>query len=84
MDLEILTEELIFFELTYELIEPEKAKIKDEDLFKNKSGELTKLSRLRHIFYNLRQIFHKNYCVGGQKFHLKNVTNIWKHTVYKL
>ena len=47
MDLEILTEELIFFDLTYELIEPETAKQNEEDLFKNKSGEMTKLSRTR-------------------------------------
>jgi len=47
MDLEILTEELIFFDMTYELIEREKLKANDEDLFKNKKGELSKLSRLR-------------------------------------
>ena len=47
MDLEILTEELMFFDLTYELIEHEEAKIKDEDLYKDKKGEISKLSRLR-------------------------------------
>ena len=48
MDLEILTEELMFFDLTYELIDREPAKITDEDLYKDKKGDLSKLSRLRN------------------------------------
>ena len=47
MDLEILTEELMFFDLTYELIDRQPAKITDEDLYKDKKGDLSKLSRLR-------------------------------------
>ena len=35
--------------MTYELIEREKLKANDEDLFKNKKGELSKLSRLRIV-----------------------------------
>merc|ERR1719394_1286396 len=56
MDLEILTEELIFFDMTYELIEREKLKANDEDLFKNKKGELSKLSRLRLKIYRLLEV----------------------------
>ena len=44
-----LSKELIFFDMTYELIEREKLKANDEDLFKNKKGELSKLSRLRIV-----------------------------------
>ena len=43
--------ELIFFDMTYELIEREKLKANDEDLFKNKKGELSKLSRLRIVMH---------------------------------
>ena len=43
--------ELIFFDMTYELIEREKLKANDEDLFKNKKGELSKLSRLRIVVH---------------------------------
>ena len=56
MDLEILTEELMFFDLTYELIEHEEAKIKDEDLYKDKKGEISKLSRLRKRTFNFQVI----------------------------
>ena len=37
--------------MTYELIEREKLKANDEDLFKNKKGELSKLSRLRFVMH---------------------------------
>ena len=37
--------------MTYELIEREKLKANDEDLFKNKKGELSKLSRLRIVMH---------------------------------
>ena len=37
--------------MTYELIEKEKLKANDEDLFKNKKGELSKLSRLRIVMH---------------------------------
>ena len=47
MDLEILTEELMFFDLTYELIEHEQLKTKDEDLYRDRKGEISKLSRVR-------------------------------------
>ena len=48
--------ELIFFDMTYELIEREKLKANDEDLFKNKKGELSKLSRLRIVMHLISAI----------------------------
>ena len=53
--------ELIFFDMTYELIEREKLKSNDEDLFKNKKGELSKLSRLRNVMHVSQSYEHESY-----------------------